>query len=74
MMACRLAGAKPIYTKAETLLIEPLGTNFNEILIEIYTFSFKKLHFKMSYGKWRPFCLHLNVLIEISSIMMHEAI
>ena len=32
----------------------PLGTNFSEIVIEIYTFSFKKMHVKMSSGKWRP--------------------
>ena len=51
-----------IRTNAGILLIEPLGTNFNEILIEIHVFSFKKIHFKMSSGKWRPFCLGLNVL------------
>ena len=27
-----------------------------------YTFSFKKMHLKMLSGKWRPFCLSLNVL------------
>ena len=37
-----------IWTNAGILLIGPLGTNFNEILIEIYTFSFKKMHLKMS--------------------------
>ena len=26
-------------------------------------FSFMKMHLKMSSGKWRPFCLGLNVLI-----------
>ena len=31
-----------IWTNAEILLIEPLGTNFNEILIEIHMISFKK--------------------------------
>ena len=51
-----------IWTNAEILLIGPLGTNFSEILIEIHTFSFKKMHFNMSPGKWRPFCLGLNVL------------
>ena len=50
-----------IWTNAG-LLIGPLGTNFNEILIEIHTFSFKKMHSKMSSVKWRPFCLGLNVL------------
>ena len=44
-----------IWTNAGILLIGPLGTNFNEILIEIHTFSFKKMHLKMSYAKWRPF-------------------
>ena len=44
------------------LLIVPLGTNFNEMLIEIHTFSFKNIHSKMLSGEWRPFCLDLNVL------------
>ena len=51
-----------IWTKTGILLIGPLGTNFSEILLEIYTFSFTKMHLKMSFGKWRPFCLGLNVL------------
>ena len=52
-----------IWTNTGILLIWPLGTNFNEILIGIQTFSFKKMHLKMSSAKWRPFCLGLNVLI-----------
>ena len=44
------------------MLIGPLGMNFSEISIEIYTFSFRKTHFKMLSGKWRPFCLGLNML------------
>ena len=44
-----------IWTNAGILLIGPLGTKFSEILIEINTFSFKKMHLKMSSGKWRPF-------------------
>ena len=51
-----------IWTNAVTLLIGSLGTNFSEIVIEIYRFSFKKLHLKMSSAKWRPTCLGLNVL------------
>ena len=51
-----------IWTNAGILLIGPLGTNFNENLIGIQTFSFKKMHLKMSSAKWRPFCLELNVL------------
>ena len=52
-----------IWTNAGLLLIEPLGINFNEILIEMNTFSFKKMHLKMSSAKWRLFRLGLNVLI-----------
>ena len=51
-----------IWTIAGILLIEPLGTNFSENLIGIQTFSFKKMHLKISSAKWRPFCLGLNVL------------
>ena len=50
-----------IWSNAGIFLIWPLGTNFSKILIEIHTSSFKKMHLKMSSGKWRPFCLGLNV-------------
>ena len=53
-----------ILTNAIILLIGPLGTNFSEILIGIQTFSIKKMHLKMSFAKWRPFCLGLNVLTD----------
>ena len=49
-----------IWTNAGILLIGTLGTNFSEILIEIQTFSFKKLRLKMSSAKWRPFYLGLG--------------
>ena len=48
-----------IWTNAGILLIGPLGTNFSEmteIFIEIYIFSYKKMHLNMS-GKWWPFFL-----------------
>ena len=48
-----------IWTNGGILLIWTLGTNF---FSEIHTFSFKKMHRKMLSGKWRPFCLGLNVL------------
>ena len=48
------------WNNAGILLIRPLVTNISEILIEIYTLSFKK--------KWRPFCLSLNVLRPCSAI------
>ena len=46
-----------IWTNAGILSIGPLGINFSEMLIEIVAFSFRKLRFKMSSVKWRPFCL-----------------
>ena len=51
-----------IWTNARLLLIEPLGTNFSDVLIEIHTFSFKKMRLKMSSEKRRPSFLGLNVL------------
>ena len=54
-----------IWTNAGLLLIGPLGTNFSEILIQILTFSFKKMHLKVLSVKRRPFCLSLNVLTHL---------
>ena len=51
-----------IWPNAGILLIGPLGTYFSEILIEIHTFSFKKMYLKMSSGKRRPSCFGLNVI------------
>ena len=51
-----------IWTNAGILLIGPFGTNFSEILIATETFSFKKIHLKMSSAKWRLFGLGLNEL------------
>ena len=51
-----------VWTNAGILLIGPLETNFSEILNVIYIFPFKKMHLKISSGKWRPFCLGHNVL------------
>ena len=66
---CLLPGRRQaiIWTNAGILLIGPLRTNLIEILIEIQTFSFKKMHLKMSSVKWRPFCLGLNVLMSMPS-------
>ena len=41
-----------IWTNTGSLLNEPLGTNFNDKLIEILTFSFRKMHFKMLFKQW----------------------
>ena len=52
-----------IWTSAGILLIRTLRKNVSAILSDIITFSFKKLYFKMSSGKWHEFCLGLSVLI-----------
>ena len=40
-----------------------LGNKFHWNLIKRYNnISFKKIHLEMSFGKWRPFCLDLNVM------------
>ena len=44
-------------------------SNFSEVLLEIYTFSQKKMYLKMSSRKWRPFCLGLNVDLIYASKM-----
>ena len=59
-----------IWTNAEILLIGLLGTNFSEILIEILTFSFKKMRLKVSSAKRRPFCHGLNVLNKCMKLIV----
>ena len=61
-----------ICTNAGILLIRPLGTNLRELLIEIHSLSFKKMHLKMSSGKWQPFCVGLNVLNINSTNMLEQ--
>ena len=41
-------------------------------MIEIHTFSFTKMHFKRSSGKWWPFYLGLNVLIHTLLLNVHK--
>ena len=54
-----------IWTNDGILLIRTLGTNFSEILSKIHSFSFKKMHLKMSSAKWRLFSLGLNELMVL---------
>ena len=57
VMAWRRAGAKPLLEPMLTYCqLGPFKTNFNEILIEIQTCSFMKMHLKMSSAKCPPFC------------------
>ena len=60
-----------IWTSAGILLIRPLGTNFSEILIEIHTFSFKKMHLQMSSAKRWLFCPGLNDLTTCGASNLH---
>ena len=54
-----------IWTTTRMLLIWTLGTNVVEISAEIQTFSFKKVHLKISSGKWRPFRRGIHVSTEM---------
>ena len=60
------------WTNAGILSIGPFGTNFSEIWTKVYTISFKTMHFKMSSGKWRSFCLSLNVLTLVLPKLFQE--
>ena len=56
-----------IWTNDGILLTWTLGTNFSEIFSEIYAFSFKKMHLKMSSAKWRPFfsaSMCFNIIVK----------
>ena len=57
-----------IWINAGILLMESLGINISEILVDILVISFKKMRLKMWYAKWQPFCLGLNVF---KSMQLH---
>ena len=66
-----------IWTSAGIFLIWTLGTNFNEISIKFHTFSFKKMHWKMSAILSRPRCFmitsaHLTHLPRVPHICVSE--
>ena len=50
------------WTNAGILFIGILETTLCELSSEIHTFSIKKMHLKMSFAKWRQFCLNVFVL------------
>ena len=60
------------WTNVGIMLIVQLGTNFNENLSEIHSFSFKKMHLKMSSAKWRLFRLGLNELNMVICIILRR--
>ena len=51
-----------ICTDAGILLIRPLESMFNVILIRIHIFSFMEIHLKLPSEKWWLFCVSLSVL------------
>ena len=61
------------WTNAGILLIKPLGTNFNEILIKIRAFSFYKVHtfenvvWKMAAILSRPQCVKSSFVTRLAS-------
>ena len=59
-----------IWTNAGILLIRPLGTNFSEISIGTQTFSFKKMHLKISSAKWHPFLPNGIHFCQMASIFL----
>ena len=65
IMAHHLLGCQAIIWTNDDLL--SIGTNFNEILFTILTFSFKKILLRVSSSKWQPFCLGLNVFMYSKS-------
>ena len=62
-----------IWINAGILLIGFLGTNLSEILIESHTFSLKKMQLLMSSGKWRSFCLGINVLKQNNKLLIKKS-
>ena len=64
IMVCLLVGIEPL-SEPVMLLFRTLGTNINEIVGEIHTFSFMKMRSKILSPKWRYFsCFGLNVVIN----------
>ena len=58
-----------VWTNAGILIISTSETKFSEVLSEIQTVSFRKMHLKMSSAKWLQFCLGLNVLMIMLWVM-----
>ena len=61
-----------IWANDGILLIGTLGANLSDILIEIHTFSLKKIHLKMSSAKWWLLGLGRNVLIIHLPLVPHR--
>ena len=62
-----------IWTDAGILLNGSLGTTVREICIDIHNVSFKKMHLTISFEKWQPSCLGLNVFKPTSWSVPHSS-
>ena len=62
-----------VWTNAGILSIGSLGTNFSGYFIDMHRMSFKKMHLTISFAKWQPFCLGLNVLKPTSLSTPHSS-
>ena len=79
VMAFHLLSTKQSKPSPKPMLLywKSLGTNLREIWIKIETFSFKKIHWKMSPAKWQSFCSGLNILMQkmcnsiVSALELH---
>ena len=60
-----------IWTNAGILIIGPMATNSNWILIKMQQFSFKKMFLKMSSAKFHSFCLGLSVLTKFNLMLLN---
>ena len=61
------------WINAGILLIWTIGANFTEILSEIHIFLIKKMHLKISSGKWWTFCPCLNSLWPNDAIWQYRS-
>ena len=63
IMAYHLVGAKPSSCwNFVNWTLRYIFQYFSKMVTKIHIFSFTKKHLKISYAKWWPFCLGLNVL------------
>ena len=64
-----------MWTNAGLLSVRPLGTNLSEIQMERLSFSFTKMHLKISSVKWQPFCQGEDELILVQVVVWcHQSI
>ena len=63
-MACRLVGAKPLFEPMLEYVNSNLRNKSQWNLKQNSYIFIQEMHFKISYGKWRQFCLDLSVLMN----------